>query len=401
MLEYQFSDMVNSLKRSEIREIFKLTRKPDIISFAGGLPDPSIFPYEKIKESAKKTIDERGKLALQYGPTDGDPFFKEQLVGFMKNQGEDVKSDDIVIISSSQQGLDLLSKMLINPGDPIILEMPSYIGGIQSFRAFRADFHGVRMDFEGIIPELLEEKIKLLSDKGKKPKFLYLIPDFQNPSGITLTMKRRKSVLEIASKYDLLIIEDSPYRELRFEGELLPSLFSLDKEDRVVYLKTFSKILSPGLRLGWVVGPKPVLEKMIIAKQSADLCTSPFLQIMTAYFIKSGYLEKQIEKSKELYKEKAGVMFDSLEKYMPDLDGLSWSEPEGGMFMWIKLPEYMKAMDMFQKAVDMKVAYLIGEAFYYDASGKNTMRLNYSFPTVEQIKKGVERLANLIKEYAK
>ncbi len=401
MADFQFSNMANRLKRSEIRELLKLTRKPEIISFAGGLPDPKIFPYEAVEQASNNAIKERGNLALQYSPTEGDPFLKEQIASFMQRQGEKVNADDIMIVTSSQQGLDLLAKIFIDQNDPIILELPSYVGGLQSFRSFNADFHGIEMDYEGVIPNQLEEKVKNLHAQGKKPKFVYLIPDFQNPSGITLSLERRKKVLEIASKYSLLIIEDSPYRELKFEGDLLPSLFSLDTEERVVQMKTFSKIFCPGFRVGWVIGPKAVIEKLVIAKQSADLCTSAFVSVVLAYFIQDGHLERQIEISKKLYANKVKIMLDTLERYMPKLEGLSWSKPEGGMFLWIKLPEYMDTTKMFKEAVEMKVAYVIGSAFYYDGSGRNTMRLNYSFPTEEQIETGIERLARLVKKAAR
>ena len=401
MVELQFSSMVRNLRRSEIRELLKLTHKPDIISFAGGLPDPSIFPFEAIEQATEYTIKERGKEAFQYSPTEGDPFLKEQLACFMQSQGEKVKADDILIVTSSQQGIDLIGKLFIDSGDPILVELPTYIGTLQSFRAYNADFYGLKMDYDGVIPESLEENLKILADKGKKPKFVYIIPEFQNPSGITTTLERRKRILEIASEHDLLIVEDSPYRELRFKGEMLPSLFSMDTENRVVYLKTFSKILFAGFRLGWVLGPAEIIDKMVMTKQGTDLCTSAFVQIVAAYFIQGGFLHKQIEKGKKAYREKAEAAFSALDKYMPDIEGLSWSKPEGSMFMWVKLPEYMDATELFHKAIEKKVSYVVGSAFHYDGSGKNTFRLSYSYPTVEKIDEGIKRLAELIREEAK
>jgi len=398
MIDFQFSTLAGRLKRSEIRELLKLTRKPDIISFAGGLPDPSLFPYDAVRQAAQCAIDERGNLALQYSPTEGDPFLKEQITSFMNRQGENVSPDNMLIVASSQQGLDLIGKIFIDPGDPIIVEMPTYVGGIQAFQAYDADFHGIEMDYEGVITEQLEKKVEKLCNQGKKPKFLYLIPDFQNPSGITLSVERRKEVLKIASKYDLLIVEDSPYRELRFEGELLPSLYSLDAEGRVLYMKTFSKIFCPGFRIGWVVGLPPIIDKMVIAKQSADLCTSAYVSIVAAYIIKNGHLENQIEKSKALYSIKAQAMLKALDEYMPEIDNISWSRPEGGMFMWIKLPDYMDAEEIFMDAVNFNVAYVIGSAFHHDGSGRNTLRINYSYPSEDQIVKGIRRLSNLIKK---
>lgn len=401
MVDMQFSSMVRNLRRSEIRELLKLTRKPDIISFAGGLPDPAIFPFDEIQQSAEYAIKERGNEAFQYSPTEGDPFLKEQLACFMQKQGEKVKPDDIIVVSSSQQGIDLIGKIFIDPGDPVIVEMPSYIGTLQSFRAYNADFYGLKMDYDGVIPESLEENIKLLAKKSKKPKFVYIIPEFQNPSGITTSLERRKRILEIASEHDLIIVEDSPYRELRFKGEMIPSLFSMDTENRVVYLKTFSKILFAGFRLGWALGPAEIIDKMVMTKQGTDLCTSAFVQIVAAYFIQNGFLDKQIEKGKKAYKAKAEAAFNALEKYMPELEGLSWSKPEGSMFMWVKLPEYMDAVDLFQKAIEKKVAYVIGSAFHFDGSGRNTFRLSYSYPTVDRIDEGIKRLAQLVKDETK
>jgi 2-aminoadipate transaminase len=398
MTDIQFSSLAKRLKRSEIRELLKLTRKPDIISFGGGLPDPALFPYDAVKEAAKCTLEDMGNLALQYSPTEGDPFFKEQISLFMQRQGEKANPDNILVVSSSQQGLDLLAKIFIDRKDPVIVEMPTYVGALQAFRMLDPEIHGVEMDYNGIIPDQLKEKIVYLMKMGRKPKFLYLIPDFQNPSGITLSLARRKQVLDFASRYDLIIIEDSPYRELRFKGEILPSLYSLDTEDRVIYTKTFSKIFCPGFRIGWMIGPEQIIEKLVIAKQGTDLCTSAFVSIVSAYIIKNAYLENQIEKSKKLYAKKSKVMLDALDQYMPELDGLSWSKPEGGMFLWIKLPEYMNTEEMLYEAVRQNVAYVIGSAFFHDGSGGNTMRVNYSYPSEEQIITGIRRLSELVRK---
>lgn len=396
MANFQFSSMATRLRRSEIRELLKLTRNPETISFAGGLPDPAIFPYAAVEAASLKAIRESGRHALQYSPTEGDPFLKEQLVKFTKRQGEDVTAENMLVVASSQQAIDLLGKIFIDPGDPIIVERPTYVGTIQAFRAFDADFQGVELDTDGIIPEKLEQTVIRLIDAGRKPKFVYLIPDFQNPSGITLTLERRKEVLALANRYDLTIIEDSPYRELRFEGDLLPSLYSLDREGRVIQMKTFSKIFCPGFRLGWINAPAEVIDKLVMAKQGTDLCTASYVSIIAGYLIQDGYLEKQIEISKKLYRRKAEVMIESMEKYLPKIDGLWWSKPEGGMFLWLHLPKWLDSNDMIQDAIDVKVAFVIGSCFFYDGSGRNTMRLNYSYPTEEQIVEGVRRLANVI-----
>jgi 2-aminoadipate transaminase len=397
MLDMRFSAMAGRLRRTEIRELLKLTRMPGTISFCGGLPDPAIFPYEAVRAASERVINERGDLALQYSPTEGEPFLREQAALYLARQGEPAEPEDIIAVASSQQALDLLSKIFIDPGDSVIVERPCYVGAIQAFRAFGADFQGVEMDENGMIPDDLGRVVSDLVGRGRKPKFVYVIPDFQNPSGINLTLDRRKRVLEIASDYDLVIIEDSPYRELRYSGELIPSLRSLDCGGRVVQMKTFSKVFSPGLRVGWIVAPPAIREKLVMAKQGTDLCTSAYTSILSAYLLRDGAVEDQIEVSKKIYARKVKVMCSALERHMPTIDSLTWSKPEGGMFLWLKLPEYMDTADMIQDAVRLKVAYVIGSAFYYDGSGRNAMRLNYSYPTEEQIEQGVERLSRLVK----
>jgi 2-aminoadipate transaminase len=397
MTNFRFSTMAGRLKRSEIRELLKLTRTPGTISFGGGLPDPAIFPYEAVEAAAIKALREKGNLALQYSPTEGEPFLKEQIVAFTERQGEKVSPDNILVMASSQQALDLLAKIFIDPGDPVVIERPSYVGTIQAFRAFGADFHAVAMDADGVIPDELERTVEALVKSGRPPKFIYVIPDFQNPSGRNLSLERRHKVLEIAARFDLPLIEDSPYRELRFRGELMPSLRSLDSDNRVVQMKTFSKIFSPGFRLGWVVGPPEVVEKLIMSKQGTDLCTSAFSSIMCAYLLKDGSVEKQIGISKELYARKAKVMLAALESNLSGIDGLTWSKPDGGMFLWLTLPGYMDALEMIRDAIEEKVAYVIGSGFYADGSGRNEMRLNFSYPTEVQIVQGIERLAKVIR----
>jgi 2-aminoadipate transaminase len=398
MVDIRFSKLAGRLRRSEIRELLKLTRMPNTISFSGGLPDPQIFPYEAVGAASVWAIREHGSLALQYSPTEGEPFFKEQIVEYCERHGESVSEDEILVVSSSQQALDLLAKILIDENDPVIVERPCYVGALQAFRAFGADFHGVSMDSDGIIPEELEHTIVELVRNDRKPKFIYVIPDFQNPSGINLSLERRKEVLRIAAKHDLLVVEDSPYRELRFEGELIPSLYSLDSDKRVIQMKTFSKIFSPGFRIGWVAAPRPIIERLVIAKQGTDLCTSAYISLIAACLMKDGLLEEQISVSKRLYARKAEVMLHALEKYMSELDDLWWSKPDGGMFLWLHLPEYMDTMEMIDEAIELKVAYVVGSCFYTDGSGRNEMRLNYSYPTEEQICQGVERISSLVKK---
>lgn len=401
MTEISFSQLAGRLRRSEIRELLKLTRTPGTISFGGGLPDPKIFPYKAVEAASVRAIRERGDLALQYSPTDGEPFFKEQIVDYSRRAGEIVSADNIIVVSSSQQALDIFAKILIDENDPVIIERPCYVGALQAFRAFGADCHGVGMDQDGMIPEELDKAVTGLIHDGRKPKFVYVIPDFQNPSGINLSLERRKEILQIAARHDLLVIEDSPYRELRFVGDLLPSMYSLDTDQRVLQMKTFSKIFSPGFRIGWVVAPAPVIDRLIMAKQGTDLCTSAYTSMIAAYLMKDGLLEEQIAISKKLYARKAEVMLDAFDQYMPRLDDLWWSKPEGGMFLWLHLPDYMDTMEMITEAIELKVAYVVGSCFYMDGSGRNEMRLNYSYPTEEQIRQGVERISTLVKRRAR
>ncbi len=401
MVDIRYSTMAARLRRSEIRELLKLTQMPGTISFGGGLPDPKIFPYDAVEAASKRAIRERGRQALQYSPTEGDPFFLEQIVAYMGRHGEEVTPEQLVAVASSQQALDLLGKIFIDDGAPVIIERPCYVGTLQAFRMVGADFHGVDMDDDGIIPELLEKKVVELIERDNKPRFVYLIPDFQNPSGINLSLERRHEVLRIASKYDLLLVEDSPYRELRFEGDLVPSLWALDTEGRVIQMKTFSKVFCPGFRIGWVAAPKAVAEKLVMAKQGTDLCTSAYTSITSGFLLQDGLIEKQIEVSKKLYAEKADAMLSALDKHMPKLEGLSWSKPTGGMFLWVRLPETMDVVEMIPDAVKLKVAYVPGTAFYTDGSGRNEMRWNYSYPTIEQIEQGVQRIAGLVKKRAR
>ncbi|HOZ07488.1 MAG TPA: PLP-dependent aminotransferase family protein [candidate division Zixibacteria bacterium] len=389
--------MTTRLRRSEIRELLKLTRTPGTISFGGGLPDPVVFPREAVEAASKRAIRERGDLALQYSPTEGEPFLKEQLAAYMQRHDEIARPEDMLVVSSSQQALDLLGRIFIDPGDPVLIERPTYVGSIQAWRALDADFQGVDMDDDGIIPEKLDAKIRELVDGGRPPKFIYVIPDFQNPSGINLSLERRHEVLAIASRYDLPIIEDSPYRELRFSGELIPSMYSLDTERRVILMKTLSKIYTPGFRLGWIVAPPDVLDKLIMVKQGADLCTSAYVSIITGYLFEDGAIERQVERCRDLYARKADVMLAAMEREMPKIPGLWWSKPTGGMFLWLRMPNHMDTMEMIHDAINLKVAYVVGTAFYTDGSGRNEMRLNYSYPTEEQIELGVERLGKLIR----
>jgi 2-aminoadipate transaminase len=390
------------MRRSEIRELLKLTRKPDIISFAGGLPAPDLFPIEEFKEIAVKVLEEKGATALQYGPTEGDLGLIEQLVAFEKKGGVDIQPEQLLITTASQQGLDLVAKAFISEGDPIIVGLPSYLGGLQAFRSYGAEMHGVAHDDHGMKIDALKATLEKLHNLDKTPKFIYVVPDFQNPSGVTMPKARRLELLGLARKYNTLVIEDTPYRELRFAGEDEPPFILLDDEERVITLHTFSKILIPGFRVGWLITKnKPIMDKLVMGKQSTDLCTASFGQMILAEYMKRGLLEKQIKVIRAAYRKKRDIINEAFETHMPKIDGLSWTVPDGGLFLWVRLPEYMSSTEMFPKAIDKKVAYVIGTAFHCDDGGQNAMRINFSFASEEQIKEGAKRLADLIAEEVK
>ncbi len=315
----------------------------------------------------------------------------------MNRDGQNIKEENILVTVASQQGLDLTMKIFVDPSDPVIVELPSYVGGLQSLTSYGAHMIGVPVDDDGMRMDILEQKLTELRDEGEHYKLIYIVPDFQNPSGVTLTLERRKRLIELSKLFEVLIVEDTPYRELRFEGEEPPSLFKLDTDGNVVSLHTFSKILVPGFRLGWVVGQKEIITKIATAKQSVDLCTPNFTQAIAAEFLRRGLLAPHIEKIKKMYKDKRDVMLKALDQYMPEVEGLRWTKPQGGLFLWVQLPATINADDMFYEAVEHNVAYVIGSAFHHDGSGKNTFRLNFSYPTEEEIYEGIKRLAEVIK----
>lgn len=385
------------MKRSAIRELLKLTQKPEIISFAGGLPAKETFPIEELVEITKDVLENDGASALQYGSTEGDPTLLKALVDRYNNQGLNITKDNLCILTSSQQALDLVAKIFCNPGDKVIVGLPSYLGGLGAFTAYGAEPVGILHDEKGMRADLLEAKLEELTKAGDKPKFMYVIPDFQNPAGVTMPLERRKEILAIAKKYDLLVVEDSPYRELRFEGEAQPMLFELDNnEGNVITFGTFSKIFVPGFRIGWVLGDPAIVDYFVKAKQSTDLCTSPFVQKISAKYIEQGLFDKNLIKIIEMYKEKKAVMIESFEKYMPE--GVTWTNPEGGLFLFLNLPEGLDAEELFHIAIKKNVAFVLGTVFHCDGSGKNTMRLNFSYVSKEDNVEGVKRLAQSIQE---
>jgi 2-aminoadipate transaminase len=395
-MDYQFSSVSNRIFRSEIREILKWTRKPGVISFGGGLPDASLFPIQDVAEITQHVLEEKGYLALQYGPTAGEPDMLDALLGHMAEFGDNATKEQVCVTSSSQQGLDLLGLLFIDEDAPVIMELPSYLGGIQAFARCGADMRGIPIGESGMCLEYLENVLAELDKDGKKPRFIYTIPDYQNPSGITMTLERRKNLIEIAHDKRIPLVEDSPYRELSFTGEIIPSLWTLSGGKGVIMLKTFSKCLFPGMRMGWVVADEAVIDKVVMLKQSVDLCTPSFTQLILAEYIKRGKMKVSMDRAIECYKPKLAAMLAALKKHMPD--EVDWSEPSGGMFIWLTLPEHVDTKEIFMTAIEHNVAYVIGRPFHCDHSGGNTLRLNYSFPSIDLIDTGIERLAQSIRE---
>jgi 2-aminoadipate transaminase len=368
-----------------------------MISFGGGLPNPTAFPVEIIKKCNDKIFKSEVKNALQYGTTEGLHLLRGALAERMNNKKNiNCEMHDIIITTGAQQALFLSAFCFLDPQDTYLTSVPTYLGAIQAFSAFEANCESIPMTEVDIDIDSLRRNLQRLHKTGINPKFLYTVSNFQNPSGETVSLKNRKELLDIASEYDFLIIEDDPYGELIFEGKPIPPIKSFDKKGRVIYVSTFSKILAPGFRLGWVIASKDVLDKFILAKQAADLCTNIFSQYVAYEYVSGGYIDEHVIKIKRMYKRKRDIMLKSLEKYFPK--EVKWTIPHGGMFIWLTFPKKIDTSLMLQKAIAKKVAYVAGSAFYPDGSNYNSMRLNFSFSNDEVIKVGIQRLAEVIRE---
>ena len=387
----KYAKRMDNIRASEIRELLKLTQKPGIISFGGGFPAPELFPVNEMIEISKYVIENHGSKALQYGPTEGYEPLRAAIAKRMEKMQAYVEGKDILVTSGSQQGLDFTAKLFINPGDTIILEKPSYLGAINAFKAYEPNFVDIELEDDGMNMEELEEALKTTDNV----KFIYIIPDFQNPSGKTWSLEKRKKLVELGDKYDVAIIEDNPYGELRFEGEILPSIKHFDTEGRVVYLGTFSKILCPGFRLGWIAASPEVLNKYILMKQGADLQSSTISQIEVATYLEQYNIEEHIEKIKETYKRRRDLMINVMKEEFPK--EIKYTVPQGGLFTWVTLPEYMNSRDLAVKALEKNVAYVPGGSFYANGGHENDMRLNYSAMEDDKIVEGMKRLAEVIK----
>ena len=398
--DHRYAQRTQRMTSSAIRELLKLTEKPDIISFGGGMPAPEVFPVEEFTSACERVLKDLGAQALQYGSTDGYLPLREMIARHTARYGIRISPDNILITSGSQQALDLIGKVFINPGDRILVEEPTYLGALQAWNAYGAEYVTIRMDENGMITEELESALRC------GVKFIYVLPNFQNPTGVTLALERRNQLIEIADRYGVPIIEDDPYGQLRYEGENLPSVVSLDNEFRnngeneyrgnVIYLSTFSKTLAPGLRLAWVVAPTQVIRKLVQAKQGGDLHTSTFNQIVAYEVARGGFLDRHIWLIRRIYSERRNIMLDAMEELFPP--GVRWTRPQGGLFLWGMLPEEMNSADVLKVAVERKVAFVPGASFYALGGGQNTMRLNFSYSNPEQIKTGIERMAGVLKE---
>ena len=398
---HRYAQRTRTIKSSAIRELLKLTQKPEVISFAGGLPAPEVFPVERFQEACHKVLAEKGAAALQYSTTEGYLPLREAIAANLNRYGILATPDNVMLTSGSQQALDLIAKLLINRGDRLLVEAPTYLGTLQAFNVFGPDYVTVPTDEDGLRTDLLEEALR------SGPKFMYILPNFQNPSGVTLSLQRRKELVYLADKYGIPIIEDDPYGQLRYEGEHIPPLVVLDRENNrrdngytlgnVIYLSTFSKTLAPGIRLGWIVAPTEVIGKLVQLKQGADLHTSTFNQMIAYEVARDGFLDEHVKKIRQVYGERREIMLRALEQnFTPEV---TWTHPHGGLFLWVTMPAGTNCQILLEEAVNENVAFVPGDCFYAaEGEGLRNMRLNFSNATPGQIREGIKRLAKVVNQ---
>ncbi|UCE45577.1 MAG: PLP-dependent aminotransferase family protein [Methanobacteriota archaeon] len=397
MFDTHFSKRAKALRASDVRELLKLLQAPDMISFAGGLPNPETFPTEIIRDIANDVLKDDGARALQYGITEGYLPLREAIADRMSRHGTDAATDDIGVVSGSQQVIDLIGKVLIDPHDAIVISAPTYLTALTGFAVYDARFESVPIDEENMRIDLFEDKLKSLATESVHPKLVYALPNFQNPAGVTMPEKSRRRLVDLASEHNLIILEDDPYGELRYRGDDIRSIKSFDDEGRVVYMSTFSKILAPGLRVGWMAAHPDLLRKLIIAKQSSDVCTNVLGQVVAQEYITRGHIDTQIQKIREIYGRKLNIMLEGMDRFMPD--SVAWIRPDGGMFLWATLPEGVSSGELLSKALERRVAFVSGRAFFPDpADGMSTLRLNFTHPSDEMITEGLRRLGGVFKE---
>jgi len=400
-LERFLSDAARGATRSEIRELLKLVARPEIISLAGGMPAPETFPVDELADLLGRALREEGRSALQYGTTEGDAELKREILRFLvETEGDSyagLTPDHLLVTSASQQSLDLCSRTFLSPYDAVVVGLPSYLGALGAFRAAGARPIGVPADAEGLRSDLLEERLVEARGRGIHPKLLYLVPDFANPTGETMGRTRRAEILAIARDFDLLVIEDSPYRLLRYSGETQPTLASLDRDGRVLALHSLSKILAPGIRLGWLVAHPEIVARLVVMKQPVDLCTGGLQQLAARVYLRAGGFAGHLERVRALYARQLDVLLAALERHFDPAWGARWTRPAGGLFAWIVLPPWMDARTLLELAVrEYHVAFVVGDAFHADGSGRNTLRLNFSYAAPARLEEGVARLARAI-----
>jgi len=392
----RYAQRTRGMSGSAIRELLKLTAQPDVISFAGGLPAPDVFPVEAFDEASQKVLREHGSTALQYSTTEGYQPLRELIAGMMSEDGFEVDPDQVLITHGSQQALDLFGKIFINPGDHVAVERPTFLGALQAWKAYQAEYLTIPVDDDGMRVDELEEVLR------HGPKFLYTMPTFHNPAGVTLSAERRETLLELADRYGVPLVEDDPYSKLRYSGQPQSPLVALDARGRgstgegdVLYLGTFSKTLSPGLRLGWALAPPDVIRRMVQAKQGADLHTSTFTQMVAYEVARDGFIDEHAERIRSVYRERRDAMLSAIEANFPE--GVQWTHPEGGLFLWVTLPEAVDAAELLETAVETeKVAFVPGHTLDPTERIRNTMRLNFSYANVELIQDGMERLGRVL-----
>ncbi|CAN5635593.1 PLP-dependent aminotransferase family protein [soil metagenome] len=391
-----FASRTRVMRSSAMRDLMAVTERPEVISLAGGLPDTSTFPSETFAAMAQRVAAESCARALQYGPTEGLADTKVCIAEVMAAEGMSVDGDDLIVTTGGQQVLDLVTKTLIDPGDVVVAEAPTYPGAVPVFSYYQADVVQIDVDDRGMRVDLLDEALDRLEREGRRPKFVYTVPSFQNPAGVTMSLERRHRLVEIARRRELLVLEDNPYGLLRYEGSAEPTLRSLDGGLYVMYLGTFSKILSPGIRLGWVAAPPPVLEKINLGKQAADLCTSTLSQLMVRAYFEEADWRQYVDSLTEIYRARRDTMLDALAEFFPA--EAEWTRPAGGLFIWVTLPDFIDTTDLLARALRDNVAFVPGEAAYLDGRGRSSMRLNFSGSNEDAVREGVRRIGKVVSE---
>jgi 2-aminoadipate transaminase len=391
-----FAARTGEMRSSAMRDLMAITARPEVISLAGGLPDTSTFPPESFAAQMSRVARESAAEALQYGPTEGFEETKDCILEVMAAEGMLPDPDDIIVTTGGQQAIDLVCKTLVDPGDVVICEAPTYPGAVPTLCSYQADVIQIECDADGMRVEELEPLLDHLAREGRRPKFVYSVPTFQNPAGVTMSIERRVRLVELARRRELIVVEDNPYGLLRYGGEPLPPLYQLDGGDFVIYLGTFSKILSPGIRLGWLVAPPPVMEKVILGKQAADLCTSTLTQYFVREYFAEGRWRRYVDDLVEIYRARRDTMLEALREHFPA--EAAWTAPQGGLFIWATLPEYIDTTDLLAKALRADVAFVPGQGAYFDGRGGSSMRLNFSGVSEAEIHEGVQRIGKVIEE---